>query len=203
MALYKKYQINCLKWHLKCGKKHYHISNVALTSKQISAPKVLFLVYCVSVTLIIALHQSLHPMIHLPCPPHYIFILPKHFSEPTPPPSSYLFMIVLCHEDAFHVTGPLWGESTFHWRIPFTKGQYYRVLISYLLVPEHAVEPAWNCWWFKTPCHSCDVTLIYIYVYLYMVQYRPIVMLLLLLILSISTPLSIYTSPHPILCLSR
>ena len=32
-------------------------------------------------------------------------------------------MMMSWHEDIFHFTNPLWGESAFHWWIPLTKRQ--------------------------------------------------------------------------------
>ena len=31
-------------------------------------------------------------------------------------------MMMSWHENTFHITGPLWGESTSQWWIPLTKG---------------------------------------------------------------------------------
>ena len=42
----------------------------------------------------------------------------------------------------FHITGPLWGESTSHWWIPLTKGQWCRAVIMFplSLAREQSVE---------------------------------------------------------------
>ena len=38
-------------------------------------------------------------------------------------PESIFIMTASWHGKVFHITGPLWGESTSHWWIPLTKGQ--------------------------------------------------------------------------------
>ena len=57
------------------------------------------------------------------------------------------------HGSAFHITGPLWGKSTSHRWIPFTKGQWCRTLMLSLMLAwktfeqtaERQVEMSW-CW---------------------------------------------------------
>ena len=41
----------------------------------------------------------------------------------------------------FHITGPLWGESTSHWWFPNTKGQYHGALIFSLI---YACTSGWT-----------------------------------------------------------
>ena len=44
-------------------------------------------------------------------------------------PEHCYFMIASWYENAFHITEPLWGETSSDWRISFTKGQQCNALI--------------------------------------------------------------------------
>ena len=62
--------------------------------------------------------------------------------------------------NAFHITGPLWGEFTCHWWFPSQRVStiiqnfdvFYVVSLGKLL-KKHSVY-----WWFETPWDSCNVT---------------------------------------------
>ena len=77
---------------------------------------------------------------------HYSLILPF-----------ILFMMMSWHRNTFCITGPLSGESTGHWWISLTKGQWYEALTFSLLL-------TWtNCWTNSqiaddSGCHSACVT---------------------------------------------
>ena len=52
-------------------------------------------------------------------------------------------MMVSCHRNTSHITGPLWGESTSHRWIPLTKGRWCRAFILYILL---APTSCWTNW---------------------------------------------------------
>ena len=50
------------------------------------------------------------------------------------------YMMISWHGNAFRITGPLWGVSTGHKRIPLTKGQWCGALIFLWCQPELTAE---------------------------------------------------------------
>ena len=64
-----------------------------------------------------------------------------------------------CYGNAFHINGPLWGESTRQRWIPFMKGPnnealFFVVSLDVLLI----IQSRWR--WFETPWRSRDATVI-------------------------------------------
>ena len=49
-------------------------------------------------------------------------------------------MMTSSNGNMFRVTGPLWGESTGHWRIPFTKASDAELWCFLLSAPEQTAE---------------------------------------------------------------
>ena len=66
------------------------------------------------------------------------------------------FMMKSWHGDIFHITGPLWGESSSHQWIPHSKGRKCRSLMFSLVL-------AWTCSWKKNwvasglICHNTHI----------------------------------------------
>ena len=59
----------------------------------------------------------------------------------------------------FHITGPLWGESTGDWWIPLTKGQKCRVLPCHDIIMEIKV---WCVFYLHSCCPISNITLCHI-----------------------------------------
>ena len=52
------------------------------------------------------------------------------------------------HGNIFHITGPLWGESTCHWWIPLTKGPImHRVYVFFLVSLNKILNKHSSCQW--------------------------------------------------------
>ena len=64
------------------------------------------------------------------------------------------------HGSVFHTTGPLWGESTRHRWILFTKSWWFGALM-FPLLSDWANKQS-ICRWFQTSWRSCDITAIII-----------------------------------------
>ena len=73
--------------------------------------------------------------------------------------------MTLCYGNAFHITGPLWGESTGHRWIPLTKGQQYGTMMFPLsLTLNNILNIQSSCWWLYTQS--------YIYVFTVITSYK-------------------------------
>ena len=71
-------------------------------------------------------------------------------------------IIMSSNGNIFHVTGPLWGESTGHRWIPLTKASGVELWCFLWSVPEQTVSKQSRWYWFETPScllwHHCNVS---------------------------------------------
>ena len=58
-------------------------------------------------------------------------------------------------QNAFHIIGSWWGESTGHQWIPLTKINNVKL---YLLLARKLLSKQSSCPWFETLCHLCNIT---------------------------------------------
>ena len=65
-------------------------------------------------------------------------------------------MMITWNGNAFHITGPLWGESTGHRWIPLAKGSVMHIFVDFA----YAVEKTLELPVFDTTCCSCYVTVV-------------------------------------------
>ena len=64
------------------------------------------------------------------------------------------FMMMLSNGTIFHVTGPLWGESTGQRWIPLTKASDAELWFFFDLRLNKQLSKQWRCQWFEMPSRS-------------------------------------------------